>query len=360
MNKDAPTSMDVARRAGVSQSAVSRVFTPGASVSARTAARVREAADALGYRPNALARSLITGKSRMIGVVMGYLENQFYPDALEKLSRALQSRGYHTLVFMTSNAHEETEQAAQEILDYQVDGVVLASVSASNTLAARCAAAGTPVVLFNRVQDDPQFSTVASDNHAGGMLAAQALIDAGCARISYIAGWEQASTQINREAGLRAALAAAGQELFSRGVGDFHAEDAIDAARDMFGVRSANGRYAAKPADQRPDGLFVANDHMALGVMDMLRYELNLRIPEDVSVIGYDDAPPARWPSYNLTTIRQPSARMVAATVDLLLERIAKPKASGRRVMVDGFLVARGSVRRPGGAAATSKGDSAS
>ncbi len=100
---DKVTALDVAERAGVSRSAVSRVFTPGASVSKRTADKVRTAADALGYRPNVLARSLITGRSRIIGLVVAYLENQFYPEAIERLSKALQAKGYHVLVFMASN-----------------------------------------------------------------------------------------------------------------------------------------------------------------------------------------------------------------------------------------------------------------
>ena len=100
------TSLQVARRAGVSQSAVSRVFTPGASVSEKTAKKVRASADALGYRPNVLARSLITGRSKIIGLVVAYLDNQFYPDALERLSKALQEKGYHLLVFIASGGSD--------------------------------------------------------------------------------------------------------------------------------------------------------------------------------------------------------------------------------------------------------------
>ena len=113
------TSIEVARRAGVSQSAVSRVFTPGASASKKTAEKVRKAATELGYRPNALARSLITGKSRIIGLVVAYLENQFYPEALEILSTALQEKGYHVLIFMTSQTAVNIDEVLQEIIDYQ-------------------------------------------------------------------------------------------------------------------------------------------------------------------------------------------------------------------------------------------------
>ncbi len=170
------TAQDVARLAGVSQSAVSRVFTPGASASNATAAKVRAAAEQLGYRPNILARSLITGRTRMIGLVVAYLDNQFYPVALELLSRALQARGYHILVFMAENETKRVAEVMEELLDYQVDGIVTASVAMTNDLTARCDAAGIPVVMFNRSQDDPRLSAVTSDNIAGGRRATEYLI----------------------------------------------------------------------------------------------------------------------------------------------------------------------------------------
>ena len=126
------TSAEVAARAGVSQSAVSRVFTPGASASPKTVAKVRKAAHELGYRPNALARAVVSGKSRMIGLVVAYFENQFYPDVLEKLSKALQERGYHVLVFLASQTAGNIEDVVEEILDYQVDGIITASVAMSS------------------------------------------------------------------------------------------------------------------------------------------------------------------------------------------------------------------------------------
>jgi DNA-binding LacI/PurR family transcriptional regulator len=331
---DKVTSLDVARRAGVSQSAVSRVFTPGASVSKKTAEKVRHAAKELGYRPNVLARSLITGKSRIIGLVVAYLENYFYPEALEKLSTALQAEGYHVLMFMASQTSGDISHVLQEILDYQVDGIILASVAMSSDLATRCQAAGIPVVLFNRSQDDERLSCVASDNAGGGRKVAELLTAAGHRRIGYIAGWEGASTQRDREAGFRAGLEKAGLEIFAREVGDFQLERAKEAARRMF----SNG--------ERPDAVFVANDHMAFAVMDVLRFELNLRVPEDVSVVGYDDVPPAAWPAYNLTTVRQPASLMVDETVRTLLESIEDRNAAPRRVAVDAPLIIRGSARR--------------
>jgi len=335
------TAQDVARRAGVSQSAVSRVFTPGASFSQRTAAKVRKAADELGYRPNVLARSLITGRSRIIGLVVAYLENYFYPEALEKLSNALQAEGYHLLVFLARQTAGDIEDILQEILDYQVDGIIVASVALSSQLATRCQAAGIPVVLFNRSQDGPPLPTVTSANFSGGREIARFLTAGGHRRFGYIAGWEGASTQRDREAGFRAGLREAETELCAREVGDYEFGRAQEAARRMFGDADGDA--------ERPDAVFVANDHMAFAVMDVLRFELGLRIPEHVSVVGFDDVPPAAWPAYDLTTVRQEASSMVAETVRLLLASIAHPDTPPRSVCLPSRLITRTSARIPRG-----------
>ena len=267
MANEKVTSLQVAKAAGVSQSAVSRVFTPGASASSKTIEKVRRAANELGYRPNVLARSLMTGKSRLIGLVVAYLNNQFYPDVMEKISKGLQAEGYHVLVFMVEQTANNTDDVLEKILDYQADGIILASVAMSSELASRCRAEGVPVVLFNRTQDNAMLSSITSDNVAGGRKVAEHLIEQGYQRIAYIAGWDGASTQRDREAGFCEGLAAAGHKLFAREEGNFHFEQAKLAARQMF------------PVDERPDAVFVCNDHMAFAVMDVLRDELGLRIP---------------------------------------------------------------------------------
>lgn len=335
MPRDTVTSFDVARLAGVSQSAVSRVFTPGASASQQTSDKVREAATKLGYRPNSLARAMVSGRSRIIGLVVAYLDNQFYPDALEKLSARLQGLGYHVLVFLTKRTQGDITNVIEEILDYQVDGIIAASVALSSDLSDRCRIAGVPLVLFNRSQDDAALSSVTSDNYAGGRKAAELLIAGGHRRIAYIAGWEGASTQRDREAGFTATLSDAGLNLHARAVGDFRADRARQAALSLFS------------SNEMPDAVFVANDHMAFSVLDTLRHELGLRIPDDVSVIGYDDVLAASWPSYDLTTVRQPADQMVDQTVEILMQQINDGDMTPRRVQIDGPLVIRGSTRKP-------------
>ena len=327
------TSLEVAKLAGVSQSAVSRVFTPGASVSKKTNEKVRSAALELGYRPNVLARSLITGKSRIIGLLVSHLDNYFYPEALELLSNALQKKGYHVLVFMASKTSGNIDDVVDEILDYQVDAIILASIAMSSNLTNRCVAAGVPVMLFNRGQDDDRFSTVTSDNFLGGQKVARFLIAGGHKRIGYIAGWEGASTQRDREAGFTEELTQHGRSLYAREVGNFVQDEARQAARKMFSKKEI------------PDAVFVASDDMAFAVMDVIRFELGLKIPEQVSVVGYDDVPVASWAAYDLTTVRQPANRMVAETVSIILECIENPETKPLRIEIDGPLILRGSAK---------------
>ena len=331
------TSAEVARLAGVSQSAVSRVFTPGASVSAKTMEKVRAVAEELGYRPNVLARSLITGRTRIIGLVVAYLENQFYPMALELLSRALQARGYHILVFMAENSTERVAQVMSELLDYQVDGIITASVAMSNDLTTRCDGAGIPVVMFNRGQDDARLSEVTSDNVNGARRAAEFLIKGGHKRIAHVMGWQGSSTGRDRAEGFKQAMQAAGLQPFAMVDGTYSREKAAAVTRELC------------QGPERPDAIFVGNDHMAFAVMDTLRHELGLRVPQDVSVVGYDDVPMAAWPAYGLTTIRQPVNRMVEATVAALLNQIEGGSSAPTKVKINGPLMVRTSARIPEG-----------
>ncbi|MCY7305181.1 MAG: LacI family DNA-binding transcriptional regulator [Rhodoferax sp.] len=331
----AVTSLDVARLAQVSQSAVSRAFTPGASVSDVTRAKVEEAARKLGYRPNAIARSLITRRSRMIGVVMSYLDNQFYPVVLEKISQRLQRDGYHVLLFIADS--READAVLAEILQYQVDGLVLASTSMSSALALRCVDAGIPVVLFNRtIRNSHNTSSVTCDNYAGGRLAAQHLVDTGHQRIAYIAGMEDSSTNLDRERGFRDGLTERGRRCFARAVGNYDFELAKTAARELF---------AGGDVSQRPDAVLVANDHMAIAVMDTLRIELGLQIPQDVSVVGFDNVRQAAWGSYQLTSVEQDADAMIEATARLLLDQMDGAVQS-RAIVLPVCLVLRNSCRR--------------
>ena len=283
------TLQDVALLAGVSRSAVSRAFTPGASVGRVTRAKVLDAAAKLGYRPNAIARTLTTRRSQMIAIVVSYLQNQFYPLFVERSSQLLQKHGYHVLLFV-SDGHEtakpEVDDLVLELMQYQVDGIILASATLSSALAKDCHSAGVPVVLFNRLAPVDRAHSVTSDNIAGGKLAARTLVDLGFKRIAFIAGLEDSSTNRDREQGFREELARLKVRVFARAVGHYSFEGAAQATRDLFS------------GTEMPDAIFVANDHMAFATLDTLKLELGLRVPEDVAVIGFDNVPQSAWGGY--------------------------------------------------------------
>ena len=330
-----PTAHDVARLAGVSQSAVSRAFTIGASVAPVTRDRILAVAREIGYRPNAIARTLSTRRSRIVGLVMSYLENQFYPLVIERLSQALQRDGYHVLLFISETA--DADAILADILQYQVDGIVMASTTLSSGLAADCAEAGIPVVLFNRVAQLGAMgrystSSVTSQNRAGGRLVGELLVRSGHRRIAWLAGLENASTSIDREAGLCEALAEGGLALYRRAVGRYDFAESRQAVLQLFA-----------DAENRPDALFAGNDHMAIAALETLRTDLGLRVPEDVSVVGFDNVPQAAWPSFALTTVQQDVDRMVDATRTLLFEQI-DGEVMCRSVTVPCVLVERGTV----------------
>ena len=327
------TSDDVAKLAKVSQSAVSRTFTPGASVSEKTRSKVLAAAKKLSYRPNAIARTLVTQQSRVIGVVIAHLDNPLYLDVLESLSKRLQREGFHVLLFMTDA--EDADQILQEILQYQVQGILMASVTLSSGLAEECADLGIPVVLFNRIVPGTHASTVSSDNFGGGERIGRFLLRGGHERIAYIAGQEESSTNRDREGGFLSALQEAKYECWKREVGNYDFEEAADATRRLMSGRKV------------PDAIFVASDAMAISVIDTLRNEYDMQLPDDISVVGYDNIPQAAWAAYSLTTVEQQFTAMIRIAVQTLLRQIQADQVTSESFVLPCDLVIRGSARIP-------------
>ncbi|WP_419900500.1 LacI family DNA-binding transcriptional regulator [Roseomonas sp. USHLN139] len=304
----AVTARALARRLGVSQSMISRAFSPGASIAPAMRARILAAAEALGYRPNFIAASLSRRRSSLVGLVMGELSNPFYPAVLEQFSQALQAAGFQTLLF-TVPPGQEADAALPLLRQYHVDAVVVTSASLSSAGAAHWRGDGRSALLFNRAGDGPTpLDSIACDNVGGGRLAAEALLARGRQRPAFVAGRADTSTSREREAGFFAVFAERGLAPPRR----------IEAGEYSY----AAGHRAALAAGDT-DGLFFANDILALGGLDALRHGRGRRVPEEVSVIGFDDIPMAAWPAYELATLRQPVAAMVAASVALLRARLS-------------------------------------
>lgn len=329
------SSIEVARLAGVSQSTVSRVFSAdGPNVAEKTRQRVLNAAAALGYQPNAIARMMSKGRSDIIGIVVANIANLFYPFVLDKFLTRLQEIGRHVLLF-TVPPDQEMDDILPLVLQYQVDALIITSATLSSAMAQECSRRGTPVILFNRHVDAEGVSTISTDNLNGGRQVADLLLDTGHTRIAYVAGTPHTSTNSDRERGFTARLSERGHAIAVRLQGNFTYDSAFTVVRDLLFSTAPNAR---------PDALFCANDSMALGAIDAAK-SLGIRIPDDLSVIGFDNIPMAGWNAYDLTTIAQDVDAMIALTIETMLARIADPDTPTGLHTIPGRLCVRGSVR---------------
>jgi len=326
-----PSAHDVARLAGVSQAAVSRAFTPGASIAAATRDKVLEAAKALGYRPNLLARSLIKGRSGIVGVVIG-THYPFFLTALDALSTRLSRAGKHILIF-TVEGDATADAHVEDLLKYRVDALLLMAASLSSKLAQRCRDEGVPIVSFNRPARKVQgFASISGDSVGGGGKIAAHLLQQGYRRLAFMAGVTETSTNREREAGFTDHLIIQGLPAPVREVGHFRREGAIEAARSLLSRRP------------RPDAIFCANDDMALATIEVARYEFGLEIGRELGVAGFDDIEQAAWPSFNLTTYSLPVDAVIERVAAILLASdAAEPPAFS---MVEGELKVRRSTQR--------------
>ena len=322
------TSREVAARAGVHQSTVSRALGPGGNVAAATRERVVTAARELGYTPDAIARSLITRRTSLVGILVAGLSSPFQPYVLEKLVQALAAGGLRPLVFSVP-VGKDVDDLLPTALEYRPDALIVTSASLSSERIAWCVRRGTPVVLFNRLAPGGDAGAVCCDNVAGGRAVADLLLRTGGRRFAYLAGSADSSTNRDREAGFVGRLREHGVPLALREQGSYAYEDG----------RAATLRLLA--GDAPPDSLFCASDILALGARDAAR-GLGARVPDDLAIVGFDDIPMAGWAPYDLTTVRQPVDAMIAATLAAIGSRGREPLAR----LFPGELVVRGSTRR--------------
>lgn len=325
----AVTSYDVARRAGVSQSAVSRCFTPGASVAKATRTKIMRAVDELGYRPNAIARSLITQRSNMVAVIVANMG--FNPELTAQISRTFSERGLHILLF-TLDHEAEADRVVDQVWQYRVDGL-LAAVRLPHRHIEAFARRRLPAVFLNRLDDDVRANTVCCDQAGGERMLVGRLIAGGSRTFGIIRGPVDSAVSVRR---VENAVA----ELGLHGIGDIRFADG------EFDHASGRRAFAALIQDGRPpDAVICANDMMALGAMDAARHDHGLSVPDDVSIVGFDGAAQALWPSYDLVTVRQPAREMVEAAADMLMARVEDPGLSIEKRSFTGELVLGSSAR---------------
>jgi LacI family transcriptional regulator len=343
---------DVARAAGVSVATVSYVLNGGPRpVSEARRRRVLQAVADLGYRPNAIARSLRARRTRILGLVLPDSANPYFAALAKAIEEAATARGYQVIV---ANAAERPEREAAHIealLRLQVDG--LCWIPADLRRAARDAPRpSVPTVQVDRTLEPPgagqaggegpggpRYDVVAADNRAGGRLAAAHLLTLGHRRLACLAGPASHRHAQARLQGFRDALREAGRASGLVAHGDF----------DFASGAAIAARWCALPAAERPTGIVCGNDAMAVGALAAVA-RAGLRVPRDLSVTGFDDLPLAPFTVPPLTTVAQPVAELAEAAVERLLTRIERPAEAPppRHTVFPVRLVVRGSTGAPG------------
>lgn len=331
MQRHRATSYDVARHAGVSQSAVSRCFKEGASISAKTREKVLAAARELNYYPNAIARGLITQRSNLVAIIISNLTNLYYPEVLSQLTERLSQHGIRVLLF-TLAAESDVDEVLDQVWQYRVDGAIVAARLDPSQLAG-FADRGVPVVLYNRVGEDVPVASVCCDSVAGENLLVEALLAHDHLKFGIIAGPEDSYVGEERvNAAIRRLQVHRANYVLVRGQFDYASGET--ALKDI--MRRTGGEI---------DAVICANDLMAVGAIDCARAHFGLNVPDDISIVGFDGVGPATWLSYQVTTIRQPVRRMTEAAVSMLLERIASPETSPEQRLFAGELLPGNSAR---------------
>jgi len=326
------TSIDVAKHAGVSQSTVSRVFSEDSpNVADATRTRVLQSARELGYRPNVIARMMSRRETNIIGIVMANITSPFYPYVLDKFLQRFQAMGKQVLLF-TAAEGQGVDDILPLVLQYQVDALIITSATLSSAMADECAQAGTPVVLFNRTVSDSNVSSVCADNVAGGRTIADYLVDTGHQHLAYMAGPANTSTNNDREQGFCDRLSEHGLTNWIRVQADYTYESGYAVAQTLLACEVV------------PDAIFCANDIMAIGAMDAIRAG-GLRIPDDVSVVGFDNIPMADWGAYQLTTVSQDVDVMIDKTIEIIQQKLNDADSPPIKEWVAGQLIVRESVK---------------
>lgn len=299
-----PSSTDVAKRAGVSQSTVSRVFSSGANVSSLVKERVLRAAAELNYRPNALPGILQTGRSGIVALIVGGLYNPFFSRFLEQLSAALRERGLQVML-VQADSDSALDEVVADIARYRVDAVFSALGIRSKDVAKQLNSYQIPIVTINSKIEGGYIGSVSSNNVEAGAQAARLLMERGCVQLAYIAG-RDSDPQNDRQAGFMAEAKRLKLPAPVTALGGFSYEEGYA------------GALALAASAGKIDGLFCVNDLVALGAIDAIENVWNLMVPTDIQVIGFDNIPMSAWAAHQLTTFDQSIEALVASALELV------------------------------------------
>lgn len=319
------TAKMVADAAGVSRSAVSRAFTEGAYLDAEKRRKIHEIASQLGYQPNALAAGLQGGRSHLVAIFVGNMRSPYDTEFVSRLVGRL--NGLQKWPILIDGGGEQAETAIEKVMSYPLDALILRGGGMAEHIVARCAQIGIPMISSGRLVEAPGVDNVCCRNADGTYAAVRFLLERGRRKFGFLAGPTGFHSSSGRREGVLRALRDAGVTLQVETAGDFTVEGGHATARSLL-------------EQHQLDTLICANDAMAIGSLWAAR-DLGIAVPEDLSVIGFDDIAMARWPGVNLTTIHNPIGASIDAILDLLDHRLTNPTSPARTVWIDPYLVPR-------------------
>lgn len=328
------SAQEVAEKAGVSRSAVSRTFTPGASVSAETRRRVLEAADALGYHVNELARGLMRNESGIVCLIVSDVATPYRAALLRELTLQLQNAGKVAMLINTDRSDGSVDRALRQAISYRADASIILSGLPDKSIAQLCLRSGQRLVLINRDDDQPGPLRINLDDYEAAGRVVTAFVRAGCRRLAFANSEAGTPSLMARERGFVAAARALGMDVTVERYGWTGYEAGKVLAQRLL-TRS-----------ERPDAVFCATDLLACGFMDTARHQFSMSIPSQLCVAGFDDIEQASWSSYDLTTFAQPVSTIASKAVEWLSE--AQPEAVSNQeqsLRLRAELVWRGSIR---------------
>lgn len=299
------TAADVAREAGVSRSAVSRTFTPGASVSRDVRERILRAAEKLGYRVNRLAQGLQMAQSNLVGVVAANLTSPFNTALLDGIGAALFKRGLQCMLLNAEAARDDIGTLVNQVLEYRVRAVIILSGAPPEEIIEECLRNDVRLILINRGTLPGNADKIDTDDLTGGRIAAERMLQDGRRHIAVVRSGNGSVSQMRRAESFVVRMRQAGARITPWTSGPNSFETGREAARTLLTDRSI-------------DGAFCATDLIALGFLDTARLELAREVPRRFSLIGFDNIPEAAWPSHGLTTVSHPIDAFVTAILNCL------------------------------------------
>lgn len=327
------TAQQVADRAGVSISAVSRAFTPGASVSAATLKKVMSAAQKLGYQPNVLARSLMTGRTELIGLVSNNFDNPAFMEIFDLFTRTLQDNGLRPLLANLSG-NSDPDMAVAMLRQYNVDAAIIASSTVSRDFVEGCLAANIPLVhAFGKPGIPSAIHVVGADNIQGGTLAAETLLHLGYRKVAFLGGPATASSTIDRLKGFRAGLKAA------------HLKPVSEIFAGSYSHEQGRQMMLQLMANVEVDAVFCGDDILAMGALDGCK-EAGKIVPRDIGILGFNDIAMASWAAYDLSTVRQPIAKIIVTAVEQAIKLVSDHQLEPKPQQFACQAVLRGTLRK--------------